>query len=81
LYSAENNMNIVDSRLAYLRKFGYKLRPRVVGGGEPVFTPIVYEYDLVCLSNNLVVQTWDRGFPDALREAIRWVKRSELDGT
>jgi predicted metal-dependent peptidase len=80
LYSAENNMNIVDSRLAYLKKFGYKLRPRVVGGGEPVFTPIVYEYDLVRLSDNLVVQTWGGSFPDVLRQATFWVKLSKSGG-
>jgi hypothetical protein len=73
-------MSPIDVTNGYLAQNGYKLRPRRVSGGEPVFTPIVYEYDLLRLADAQVVATYADPYPKALRYALYYVREHLAKG-
>jgi hypothetical protein len=58
----------------FLDRNGYRLWPHAVSGGEPVFTPIVYEFILRRLSDGQVVGRYAEPLSSALRQAVQYVQ-------
>jgi hypothetical protein len=60
----------------FLERHGYRLWPHAVSGGEPVFTPVVYEFLLRRVSDWQIVGRYAEPLSSAVMQAVRYVQDS-----
>lgn len=62
----------------FLARYGYRLTAHAVSGGEPVFTPIHYEFVLRRLSDREVVGRYQEPLSQAILLAVQYARDHRL---